>query len=152
MVEREGGSQARASLTAFGATVGSAEVLDLGRQANAYLPVLKSFDRFGHREDRVEFHPSYHALMAISVKQGLHGSPWDHLKEGLDAKPKPGAVVARLAGTYMMTQAEAGHGCPITMTKCGWDVAVGPCTSKAGSQATEAGAEALDEEDVAPRR
>ncbi len=115
-VEREGAAHARDSLTAFGATVGSAEVLDLGRQANAYLPVLKSFDRFGHREDRVEFHPSYHALMAISVKQGLHGSPWDHLKEGLDAKPKPGAVVARLAGTYMMTQAEAGHGCPITMT------------------------------------
>ncbi len=115
-VEREGGGDAAASLTAFGKIVGSAEVLDLGRQANAYLPVLKSFDRFGHREDRVEFHPSYHALMAISVKQGLHGSPWDHLKEGLDASPKPGAVVARLAGTYMMTQAEAGHGCPITMT------------------------------------
>ena len=115
-VEREGAAHAADSLAAFGAKVGSAEVLDLGRQANAYLPVLKGFDRFGHREDRVEFHPSYHVLMAISVKQGLHGSPWDHLKDGLDAKPKPGAVVARLAGTYMMTQAEAGHGCPITMT------------------------------------
>lgn len=115
-VEREDAGAAKASLTAFGKIVGSAEVIDLGRQANAYLPVLKSFDRFGHRADRVEFHPSYHRLMAISVAQGLHGSPWDHLKDGLDAKPKPGAVVARLAGTYMMTQVEAGHGCPITMT------------------------------------
>jgi putative acyl-CoA dehydrogenase len=115
-VEREGASAAQASLTAFGKIVGSAETIDLGRQANAYLPVLKSFDRFGHRVDRVEFHPSYHKLMAMSVAQGLHGSPWDHLKDGLDAKPKPGAVVARLAGTYMMTQVEAGHGCPITMT------------------------------------
>lgn len=35
-VEREGGGDAAASLTAFGKIVGSAEVLDLGRQANAY--------------------------------------------------------------------------------------------------------------------
>ncbi|MCE9648930.1 MAG: isovaleryl-CoA dehydrogenase [Parvibaculum sp.] len=113
-VEREGGEGARASLTAFGAKIGTAEVIDLGRQANTYLPVLKSFDRFGHRVDKVEFHPSYHQLMSLSVAQGLHGSPWDYLKDG--GKPKPGAVVARLAGTYMMTQIESGHGCPITMT------------------------------------
>jgi putative acyl-CoA dehydrogenase len=113
-VEREGAADARASLAAFGAKIGTAEAIDLGRQANTYLPVLKSFDRFGRRIDRVEFHPSYHQLMALSVEQGLHGSPWDYLKDG--SKPKPGAVVARLAGTYMMTQIEAGHGCPITMT------------------------------------
>ncbi|HEY4343731.1 MAG TPA: isovaleryl-CoA dehydrogenase [Parvibaculum sp.] len=113
-VEREGGAHARVSLTGFGAKIGTAEVIDLGRQANAYLPVLKSFDRFGHRVDKVEFHPSYHQLMALSVEQGLHGSPWDYLKDG--GKPKPGAVVSRLAGTYMMTQIESGHGCPITMT------------------------------------
>lgn len=113
-VEREGGQAARASLTAFGGRIGTPEVIDLGRQANTYLPVLKSFDRFGHRIDRVEFHPSYHQLMALSVEQGLHGSPWDHLKDG--SKAKPGAVVSRLAGTYMMTQIESGHGCPITMT------------------------------------
>ncbi|HMM14993.1 MAG TPA: isovaleryl-CoA dehydrogenase [Parvibaculum sp.] len=113
-VEREGGGAAQDGLAAFGAKIGTEEVIDLGRQANTYLPVLKSFDRFGHRIDRVEFHPSYHQLMALSVEQGLHGSPWDHLKDG--STPKPGAVVARLAGTYMMTQIEAGHGCPITMT------------------------------------
>lgn len=113
-VEREGGGGARAQLDVFGARIGTAEVIDLGRQANSYLPVLKSFDRFGHRTDRVEFHPSYHQLMALSVEQGLHASPWNYLADGL--KPRPGAVVERLAGTYMMTQVEAGHGCPITMT------------------------------------
>lgn len=113
-VEREGGAAARVSLAAFGAKIGTAEVIDLGRQANAYLPVLKSFDRFGHRIDRVEFHPSYHQLMALSVAQGLHCSPWDHLADG--SAPKQGAIVSRLAGTYMMTQIESGHGCPITMT------------------------------------
>tara|TARA_R110000868_G_scaffold135284_2_gene347757 strand:- start:2649 stop:4325 length:1677 start_codon:yes stop_codon:yes gene_type:complete len=113
-VAREGGATSEASLVGFGAKIGTAEVIDLGRQANAYLPVLKSFDRFGHRIDRVEFHPSYHQLMALSVEQGLHCSPWDHLADG--SAPKAGAVVARLAGTYMMTQIESGHGCPITMT------------------------------------
>ncbi|MFZ3034796.1 MAG: isovaleryl-CoA dehydrogenase [Parvibaculum sp.] len=113
-VEREGGGAAVASLAAFGAKIGTSEVIDLGRQANTYLPVLKSFDRFGHRLDKVEFHPSYHQLMSLSVEQGLHGSPWDHLLD--DSVPKSGAIVSRLAGTYMMTQIEAGHGCPITMT------------------------------------
>ena len=113
-VEREGGGDAMASLTAFGGKIGTAEIIDLGRQANTYLPVLKSFDRFGHRLDKVEFHPSYHQLMSLSVEQGLHGSPWDHLLDG--SAPKSGAVVSRLAGTYMMAQIEAGHGCPITMT------------------------------------
>lgn len=115
-VEREGGGAARDSLVEFGGLTGSADVMDLGRQANTYLPVLKAFDRFGQRADRVEFHPAYHRLMALSVAQGLHASPWDHFHRGPDADPQPGAVVARLAGTYMMTQVEAGHGCPITMT------------------------------------
>jgi putative acyl-CoA dehydrogenase len=113
-IAREGGGAAKDNLTAFGGRIGTSEVIDLGRQANAYLPVLKSFDRFGHRIDRVEFHPSYHQLMSLSVAQGLHGSPWDHLKDG--SAPKKGAIVSRLAGTYMMSQIEAGHGCPITMT------------------------------------
>lgn len=115
-VEREGADHARAELAAFGGRIGSAEVMELGRQANVWLPVLKSFDRFGHRSDQVEFHPSYHRLMALSVAQGLHASSWDHLRDDLDARPQAGALVARLAGTYLMSQVEAGHGCPVTMT------------------------------------
>lgn len=113
-VAREGGGGETEALSRFGARVGSAEVIDLGRQANTYLPVLKSFDRFGYRADQIEFHPSYHALMSLSVERGLHGSPWDHLGEG--GEPQPGRNVVRLAGTYLMVQVEAGHMCPITMT------------------------------------
>jgi len=113
-VQREG-CRDMDSLFRFGAAIGTAEIIDLGRQANTWTPVLHSFDRFGHRLDQVEFHPSYHRLMALSIAQGLHASPWEHLA-GKGAAPKPGANVERLAGTYMMTQIEAGHGCPITMT------------------------------------
>ncbi|MCC5872864.1 MAG: DNA alkylation response protein, partial [Gammaproteobacteria bacterium] len=59
-VEREGAGHARGDLSSFGARIGSAEIMDLGRQANVWLPVHKGFDRFGHRSDRVEFHPAYH--------------------------------------------------------------------------------------------
>jgi putative acyl-CoA dehydrogenase len=114
-VAREGAVDAIADLTRFGQEIGVAEIIDLGRQANSWAPVLRSFDRFGHRLDQVEFHPSYHSLMALSVEQGLHSSPWGHLATK-GAMPRPGANVARLAGTYMMSQIEAGHGCPITMT------------------------------------
>lgn len=113
-VAREGGEGARESLLAFGEKIGRAGVLDLGRQANSYLPVLKSFDRFGRRQDRVEFHPSYHELMALSVAQGIHASPWEAAARG--EKPGPGANAARQAALYMMVQVEPGHMCPITMT------------------------------------
>jgi putative acyl-CoA dehydrogenase len=42
------------------------------------------------------------------VGQGLHAAPW--------ADQRPGAHVARAAKFYVWAQAEAGHGCPISMT------------------------------------
>lgn len=113
-VAAQGGAAAHAALTRFGEKIGRAEVIDLGRQANSYLPVLKSFDRFGHRADQVEFHPAYHQLMQLSFEQGIHGSAWDHV--GLGGDPTPARNVTRLAALYMMVQVEAGHMCPITMT------------------------------------
>ena len=113
-VAREGGGDAFAQLSQYGRRIGSAEVIDLGRQANTYLPVLKSFDQFGHRADVVEFHPAYHELMALSVTQGIHSSPWEHFADGGTAAS--GRNVTRLAGLYMAVQVEAGHMCPITMT------------------------------------
>jgi putative acyl-CoA dehydrogenase len=113
-VELGGVSSAQAGLEAFGALAGSAEALELGRSANDNPPRLKSFDPQGRRIDRVEFHPSYHAVMAISAAQGLHCSTWEHLlgREGA----RSGAHVARCAGSYMAAQMEPGHCCPITMT------------------------------------
>jgi putative acyl-CoA dehydrogenase len=69
---------------------------------------LDTHDRFGNRVDLVRFHPAYHTLMKTAIENGLHASPW--------TDPRPGAHVARAARTYLQTQVEAGHGCPITMT------------------------------------
>jgi len=114
-VQREGGGHAAKRLTTFGQVCGTARAFLSGRLANENPPKLKPFDSKGRRLDTVEFHPAYHACMAISVKEGLHCSAWDHLaKPG--AKPLPGANVARSAGTYMAIQMEAGHQCPVTMT------------------------------------
>ena len=107
-VRREGASWAHDDLTSFGALTGCADYLELGVLANRNAPELDTHDRFGNRVDLVKFHPAYHALMKTSIENGLHSSPWTH--------PGPGAHVARAARTYMHTQVEAGHGCPITMT------------------------------------
>jgi len=107
-VAREGAGWAQESLTAFGLLTGSAEYIELGALANRNPPEFDTHDRFGNRVDLVRFHPSYHRLMQTAIEHGLHASPW--------TDPKPGAHVARAARTYLQTQVEAGHGCPITMT------------------------------------
>ena len=107
-VTREGADWALPGLHDFGTTLGSAETIELGRLANAYPPVLRSFDRYGRRIDEVEFHPAYHELMSLAVGQGLHTAPW--------AEPRPGAHVARAAGVILLCQVEAGVQCPTTMT------------------------------------
>ena len=107
-VRREGGQGAEAGLAEFGALTGSADYLELGALANKFQPEFDTHDRFGNRIDLVKFHPAYHQLMKTSIEHGLHASPW--------TAPGPGAHVARAARTYLHTQVEAGHGCPITMT------------------------------------
>ena len=107
-VMREGGLWGTESLTGFGQLAGSADMLEHGRLANENPPILKAFDRFGHRINVVEYHPSYHRLMATSMAHGLHSLPW---RSGQD-----GRLVVRAAKNYMMSQIEPGHGCPITMT------------------------------------
>ena len=107
-VQREGGELAEPELIAFGQLTGSADYLELGHLANKFHPEFDTHDRFGNRIDLVKFHPSYHQLMRTSIEHGLHASPW--------TGPRPGAHVARAAKTYLHTQVEAGHGCPITMT------------------------------------
>lgn len=108
-VLQEGGAGFERSLAAFGAVCGSAEALALGRLANEHPPVLQRYDAKGRRLDKVEFHPAYHELMAISFAQGLHCSPWEE-------DNRRGGHVARCAGSFMAIQMEAGHCCPVTMT------------------------------------
>src|SRR5512133_3104419 len=106
-LEREGGGWARERLRAAGAFWGG-EPLRWGCEANEHPPVLHTHDRFGHRRDEVEFHPAWHALMRAGVQQELHALPW--------RTDQPGAHVARAATYVCSGQAEAGFGCPITMT------------------------------------
>lgn len=95
-------------LVELGRMAGSAEAIAWGFEANESPPVLRTHDRFGHRIDRVDYHPSYHRLMETAVRAGLHAAPWSN--------DRPGAHVARAAGFYVWSQVEAGHGCPISMT------------------------------------
>src|SRR4029079_2997444 len=99
---------AEGELSALGATLGKPETIQLGFDANRFTPQLRTLDRYGHRIDEVEFHPAWHELLELALKAGLHSSPW--------AEPKPGAHVARAAGTYMLTQVESGVYCPLAMT------------------------------------
>ena len=107
-VNREGAGWASASLQALGATLGSAATLELGRQANANPPVLHHVDRGGRRIDDVEFHPSWHQLMALMIGAGVHSAPWD--------SGQAGAQVARAAQFMLFGQIENGTQCPVTMT------------------------------------
>jgi putative acyl-CoA dehydrogenase len=113
-VVREGGEGAVTGLERFGALAGSARAAELARLANENQPQFLPFDPQGRRIDRVEFHPAYHELMALSFAQGLHCSTWEGA--GLGQNEPSGTHVARCAGCFMAAQMEAGHCCPITMT------------------------------------
>ncbi len=109
-LERAGAAWARPRAAELGALLGG-EPQEWGRLANVYTPVLRTHDRHGHRIDEVEFHPAWHDLMRTSVAHGLHALPW--------REPRAGAHAARAALFFMMTQVEAGHLCPISMTYSG---------------------------------
>ena len=107
-VEREGASWAQVSLDDYGARLGTARMQEDAALANRNPPVLQTHDRYGHRIDRVDFHPAWHALMAAGVGAGLHSSPW--------ADPRPGAHVARAAAFMLHAEVENGTLCPLSMT------------------------------------
>lgn len=106
---REGASWAEPEARKLGAILGSEEAIAWGFDANNNPPVLHTHDARGNRVDEVRFHPSWHALMRLSVSFGLHSLPWSEAREG--------AHVAR-AGLFMLaSQNEAGHGCPVSDRK-----------------------------------
>jgi putative acyl-CoA dehydrogenase len=106
---REGGGWAAGQAAELGTLAGSEEVIRWGFQANDNPPVLKTHDRWGRRIDEVDFHPSWHALMDLGARWGLHSLPWE------DDAPA-GAHAARGALYMTLVQAEGGFGCPVTMT------------------------------------
>lgn len=107
-MQRAGADWAMAETSTFGEVTGREDVIKLGFLANKHKPELRAFDRFGLRIDEVEFHPAYHELMRLGVEAQVHSLPWNHHREGAHA--------ARAARHYLLTQVEAGVGCPLTMT------------------------------------
>ncbi|MFF7451655.1 MULTISPECIES: acyl-CoA dehydrogenase family protein [unclassified Streptomyces] len=107
-LRREGAGWAEEDLRRLGRLAGSAEAQEWADLANRHAPVLRTHDRYGHRVDEVEFHPSWHHLMRVAVAEGQAGAPW--------ADDRPGAHVARTAGGLAWGHTDAGHGCPASMT------------------------------------
>jgi putative acyl-CoA dehydrogenase len=105
---REGAGWAEPQLHELGLLAGTAGTQEHARLANEHPPVLRSHNSRGHRIDEVEFHPSWHVLLGTAVGHGLHAAAW--------TDQMPGALVARAAKFYVWSQAEAGHGCPVSMT------------------------------------
>ena len=97
--------ESRAELTALGRIAGSAEAQEWGALANENPPELRTHDRYGNRIDEVGFHPAWHQLLGQAVSAGL-----------TDAWGRPGGHLRRAAGFLVWTQAEAGNGCPVSMT------------------------------------
>jgi putative acyl-CoA dehydrogenase len=106
-IAREGAPWIAERLDAYGRVVGSAESIALGQLANQNPPQLRTHDRYGHRIDEVEYHPAYHALMKQAMAHEVHSAAWSG---------RPRGHVAHAALLYMHSQAEAGTGCPLTMT------------------------------------
>ena len=105
---RESAGWATALLTDVGATVASARVAELARDANRHTPELRTHDRFGHRIDEIVFHPAWHELMSLAIGHGTHSLAW--------TTGRPGAHVARGMLSYLWNQGESGICCPLGMT------------------------------------
>ncbi|MBV9113760.1 MAG: acyl-CoA dehydrogenase family protein [Hyphomicrobiales bacterium] len=121
-LEAFGDAGAAPSAIAQAAGLGAAENFELARLANENPPKLKVFNARGERQDFVEFHPAYHALMRQSIAAGLASSTFEGsaaLLASGKGKPRGKEHVARSALHYLMSGIEAGHLCPVTMTHAG---------------------------------
>ncbi|MEO1039504.1 MAG: acyl-CoA dehydrogenase family protein [Pseudomonadota bacterium] len=97
----------REALNRFGSQVGSSDMQEHGRLANENPPRFKPFDRYGHRLDEAEFHPSYHALMALGLEHGVASAAWTTERAGHSL---------HAALLILMGAADAGVCCPMSMT------------------------------------
>ena len=107
-LHREGADGGIDEVHEVGRLAGSSTAQEWGDRAEAHPPVLWTHDRYGNRVDEVVYDPSYHELMRTAVSFGLHGAPWH------DTRPMP--HLTRAARSSVWGVADAGHGCPISMT------------------------------------
>ena len=92
----------------YAARMGDATTYAQAADANRHTPELQAFDSRGRRLDAVQFHPGWHALMAMYRQAGLISLPFD--------SDQPGRWSAWAAGFYLHGQVEQGTLCPATMT------------------------------------
>ncbi len=104
---REGADWAEDRVHIFGEIIGSERCKNLAFEANRQIPELRAFDRFGHRIDEVQYHPTYHELMKIAIEHEIHSIAWT---------AERGGHVAHTALEFLFGQIEQGVCCPITMT------------------------------------
>ncbi len=107
---------AEQQLSEYGALAGGPLAV-AGELANRHQPEFQSHDRYGHRLDRVDFHPSYHTLMDSGIRHQLHSLTWVQDREGTQR--------VRSLLMYLHNQADAGTMCPLTMTHASIPVLLG---------------------------
>lgn len=110
-VAAHGGAWGIEALTGLGASVGSGVWQRRAADASRYGPRLETHDRFGRRQDVVEYHPAYHQLLDLGLGAGAASFAWLPENRG-----RQGAHVIRGAMLYLMSQLEPGVCCPITMS------------------------------------
>ena len=105
---RANASWAEPQLRDYAEHMGSSSTYALAADANLHTPELQNFDSRGRRLNAVQFHPAWHALMAMYRSSGFISMPFD--------SDKPGRWSAWAAGFYLHGQIEQGTLCPATMT------------------------------------
>ncbi|MGR4869733.1 acyl-CoA dehydrogenase family protein [Variovorax sp. LARHSF232] len=109
-LERADGGWAGDELAAYGATLGAAQTWRWADEANKHKPEFDAFDARGRRIDRVDFHPSWHALMRMHREAGSVSLAFRNPQQR-------GRWTAWAAHFYMEGQVEAGSMCPLSMTQ-----------------------------------
>lgn len=80
---------------------------ELSALADRHRPVLHRYDRFGTREDRIEYHPAYDGIRRLARDVGIVASAY-----GQDRAPR---VVTMSLG-LLFGESEAGYFCPVCLT------------------------------------
>lgn len=107
-ITRNGAAWAAQLLSDFGKETGSEATIELANQANQNPPVLRAFDRNGMRINQVDFHPAYHDIMDLAIRNDVPTFAWNNIREGNH--------VAHGALNYLLNQVEGGVLCPMAMT------------------------------------
>ena len=108
-VQQSGAGAFATTLASYGERIGSTKNFLLAGQANRCVPTLRAFDARGRRIDQVDYHPSWHTLLAQFREAGFTSMAF--------ADQRPGRWVAASVGFYLHSQVEAGTMCPASMTQ-----------------------------------